>query len=208
MKLELRNFAGVQVRAAQGADFVLEGVAASYGVDSNLIPGGPAGVPFVEQIQRGAFARTLRSSDDVKALFNHNPNHILGRRKNKTLVLEDTDIGLAFRCQLDQRNSEHRNLYASVKRGDIDECSFAFTVAKNGDLWNRDYTRRTLLDVTLFDVSVVANPAYPSGTSVAARSAQYVLDKNDAHYARHMAALARLAPIIEADRKYLEGLED
>ena len=108
---------------------------------------------------------------------NHDANMLLGRVKNGTLTLTDTPESLAFRCQLDQRIQMHKDLHASMQRGDIDECSFAFTVRNGGETWNGNV--RTVTDVDLFDVSVVTYPAYPTGTSAAARSAHYVLKPQD-----------------------------
>lgn len=162
----------VSLRAAGDSKFQIYGTAASYGVLSQ-----PIGGQFREMISPTAFRSTLNSDLDVKCLLNHDMNHILGRRQNKTLVLTDTRSGLGFVCQLDPENQEHRNVYASVKRGDIDACSFAFVCRPGGDEWSeardekgKPYTRRVLNDVDLLDVSVVASPAYLGATSVQARS--------------------------------------
>jgi uncharacterized protein len=196
-RIEQRIFSGVQVRAAAGSDFALVGMAASYNKPSKPIPGGPNGT-FTEYIKPGAFARALRNKQDVKALFNHNANVILGRTKNGTLTLTDTPAGLAFRVQLDKRISTHVSIYASVKRGDIDECSFAFAVPKGGDTWNSDYSKRTLTDVDLFDVSVVTDPAYgDAATSVDARGL-YVLATDT-----RAAQLDALAKVVAADKQWL-----
>jgi HK97 family phage prohead protease len=203
-KIEQRIFSGVQVRAAAGAAFTLEGIAASYNMPSKPIPMQGGGT-FIEYVKPGAFARSLRNKADVKALFNHSANLILGRVKNGTLTLTDTPAGLAFRVQLNQKMQSHQDLYASVKRGDVSECSFAFSVAPKGQQWNADYSKRTLTDVDLFDVSVVTNPAYGGGaTSVDARqlrSAHYVATQD--WRSKHAAALAKLAPVIAADKAAL-----
>jgi HK97 family phage prohead protease len=203
-KPEIRTLTGVQVRAASDAAFTLEGIAASYNMPSKPIPA-PGGGTFTEYIAPGAFNRSLRAKADVKCLFNHNANFILGRVKNGTLSLTNTDAGLAFRCQLNQKSQAHQDLYVSVKRGDISECSFAFTVAPNGQKWSADYSKRTLTDVDLFDVSVVTDPAYGGdATSVAARQlrcGQYAATMD--WRSKHAAALARLAPVIAADRATL-----
>ncbi len=191
-KMEQRSFSGMQLRAAAG--FVLEGVAASYNTPSRDLGG------FTEKIAPGAFTRSLREGKDVKCLFNHDANLILGRVKNGTLTLTDTPEGLAFRCQLDQRSQMHKDLHASVQRGDIDECSFAFIVRDGGQKWNGSL--RTVTDVDLCDVSVVTYPAYPTGTSASARSAHYALNPQDWR-AKHNAALARLAPVVAADNAAL-----
>ena len=58
----------------------------------------------------------------------HDENQVLGRTLNKTLTLTDTLDGLNFVCALNKDSQAHRDLYASVKRGDLSECSFAFIV--------------------------------------------------------------------------------
>ena len=196
--LDIRSLR-VELRAA--ANYVVEGVAVSYDTPSAPI-GGKGG--FIETIKAGAFTRSLASGADVKALVNHDPNRVLGRRKNGTLTLSDSPTGLSFRCQLDARNTSHADLYASVKRGDMDECSFAFTATKQQ--WNADRTRRTITEADLFDVSVVCYPAYDKGTNVQARSSvfagarvgSYPITKDDWR-SKHVAALARLTPVIAAD---------
>jgi uncharacterized protein len=204
-KIEQRTFSGVQVRAAAGAAFTLEGIAASYNKPSKPIPHDPRTTgltgTFIEYIKPGAFVRALRNKQEVKALFNHNANVILGRTKNGTLTLTDTSAGLAFRVQLNQKMQSHKDLYASVLRGDISECSFAFAVPKGGDTWNRDYSKRTLTDVDLFDVSVVTDPAYgDDATSVDARQkrGRYVLATDT-----RAAQLAALAKVVAADKQWL-----
>ena len=154
-----------------GDEFALVGYAATYNSWSKNLGG------FREKLLPGTFARSLKQGADVKALFNHNPSAIFGRTKSGTLQLEDTPKGLRFRCQLDKSSQAHCDLYASVKRGDIDECSFAFTVPEGGDAWtegldpdtNQRISLRTLSNVDLLDVSVVTDPAYTQ-TAVGARS--------------------------------------
>jgi HK97 family phage prohead protease len=193
-KIEQRIFSGVAIRAA--ADFTLTGIAAPYNTWSSDLGG------FREQIRPGAFARALREKQDTKCLFNHDPNYVYGRVKNGTLTLRDTDAGLGFTCQLDKKNSRHQDLYSSVQRGDVDACSFAFQLDPGGDEWNGARNQRTLIDIAkLYDVSAVCNPAYPQGTTVAARSAQYVASTD--WRSKHMAALAKLAPVIAADKAAL-----
>jgi HK97 family phage prohead protease len=185
-KVEKRFLSGSELRA-DGDELVISGVAAAYGVKSKNLGG------FVERIAPSAFARSLREGADVKCLVNHDPNQILGRTKSGTLTLIDSVVGLRFRCQLSADSQAHRDLHSAVKRGDISECSFAFTVPAGGDDWNGEETDergqrvklRTLRDVTLMDVSCVTYPAYPQGTSVDARSADY-------HVRSTAALLARL----------------
>jgi HK97 family phage prohead protease len=177
MTRNFQNTSGVQRRAISaelrtaGDEFALVGYAATFNSLSKNLGG------FREQISSGAFKRTLAAKPNVVCLFNHDPNQILGRTKSGTLEVSTDARGLKFRCQLDKNSQAHRDLHSAVKRGDIDECSFAFTVPAGGDAWtdgtdpetNSKIAVRTLLDVDLIDCSVVTYPAY-NETSAGARS--------------------------------------
>lgn len=181
-KIERRTITASELRAeGQGDEMALVGYAAVFSSLTKDLGG------FREVIAPGAFTRTLKEGGDVKALVNHDPNQVLGRTKNGTLTLSQDDRGLKFRCVLNPDSQAHRDLYASIKRGDMDECSYAFRVAPDGDQWDeatdengQRYQRRTLRDLNLVDVSAVA---YPAGneTSVAARSddAAWLAQKKD-----------------------------
>lgn len=172
MSIEKRFIEATELRAGEGDDFSLVGYAATFNAPSQDLGG------FIETIAPGAFTRALSEKQDVRALYNH-ADRPLGRTKSGTLVLTQDAKGLRFRCLLDPNQQLHRDLHSSVKRGDIDACSFAFKpAAENGDLWEdrkdasgKWYIARTLTDVDLFDVSIVNTPAYLS-TSVQARSEQ------------------------------------
>jgi HK97 family phage prohead protease len=183
-KIEIRSLTS-ELRAEDGDKFQIVGTAAAYNSLSKDLGG------FREIIRPGAFKRALsgeagREGEDVKCLFNHDYNHVLGRSSNGTLKLSDSASGLRFRCQLDPNQQSHRDLHASIKRGDVNECSFAFAVAPDGDSMEdmqdekgQRYALRTLRDCHLFDVSPVTNPAYGRGaTNVSARSADYTITKH------------------------------
>jgi hypothetical protein len=128
---------------------------------------------FQEMIIPGAFDRCLGSNPDVRCLFNHDPNIVLGRTLSGTLRLSADHVGLQFDCDLPNTQAA-RDLRESIRRGDISQCSFSFSV--NGQNWREEgkdaaglpKTIRELTDVTLFDVSPVTYAAYPQ-TSVSAR---------------------------------------
>lgn len=163
-EIKIEKRALTELRAA--GEFALAGVAACYNTNSHDLGG------YLERIAPGAFTRSLKERADVVATFNHDPSKVLGRTKSGTLTLSDSTAGLVWYCQLDKTNSDHANIYASVKRGDVSQCSFAFSIAKNGERWgvaaDGKTKLRTLLDVDLIDVAAVTYPAYPS-TSVDAR---------------------------------------
>lgn len=155
---ELRFLKAAEVRAT--GTMRISGYAAVFNQWSEDLGG------FIEKIAPGAFSRSIKTGADVRALFNHDPNLVLGRTRSKTLELVEDCVGLLFKNALPQ-TSAARSVYASIKRGDVTECSFGFSVRK--DSWNSAGTERTLLDVELFDVGPVTFPAY-SQTSVQARS--------------------------------------
>jgi len=127
---------------------------------------------FREQIAPGAFLDAIQS-DDVRALWNHNPDHILGRNLAKTLMLAEDARGLAIEI-VPPDTQLARDLMTSMKRGDVNQMSFGFSVRPNGQNWAKDdagQVIRTLTKVRLYDVSPVTYPAYPQ-TDVAVRSLQ------------------------------------
>ncbi len=152
---------GLEVRAAADVHPAsLAGYAALYNTLSDDLGG------FVEQIAPGAFAKSI--GGDVRALFNHDPNLVLGRTKAKTLGLSDDQKGLKFEIQM-PNTSAARDLMESIERHDVDQMSFGFKVVE--DFWEEvgGNIVRTLIEVDLFDVSPVTFPAYPD-TGVAIRS--------------------------------------
>lgn len=115
---------------------------------------------FRERVGRRAFTRTL-AEDDFAALFNHNPDWVMGRKSAGTLTTRADVHGLSATVELPDTQWA-RDLAVSINRGDINSGSFGFTVQK--DSWDKDEEGaivRTLQDVRLFDVSVVTYPAYP-----------------------------------------------
>lgn len=115
---------------------------------------------FREKIRKGAFSKTIKEAD-VRALFNHDNNYVLGRNTSGTLKLSEDDTGLAI--EIDPPDAQWaRDLKVSMQRGDINQMSFGFNTVK--DEWNQEGKNgieRELVEVRLFDVSVVTYPAYP-----------------------------------------------
>lgn len=126
-----------------------------------------------EKIRPGAFTRALKEGQDVRGLVDHKPSMILGRTKAGTLRLREDDHGLHY--EIDPPDTTvGRDVIVSLRRKDVDQSSFAFRVKEeeynikkedNGD----KTVIRELIDVDLFDVSVVTYPAYPQ-TSVSVRN--------------------------------------
>lgn len=125
---------------------------------------------FVERIAPGAFAKSILTSD-VRALWNHDANIVLGRNKAGTLTLTEDSRGLYFEVDAPDTQLVRDMVIGPITRGDVSQCSFGFyTIA---DTWENIDGKvvRTLLECELLDVSPVTYPAYNS-TDVAMRSAQ------------------------------------
>src|SRR5947209_3411151 len=126
--MEQRILRATEVRASQsGKDLQVSGYAAQYGVLSHMLGDGRA--RFRERIESRAFEKALKNADTI-ATINHDVNQILGRTISGTLRLSSDSTGLAFECDLPD-TSYARDLYTSVKRGDMRSCSFAFQDADN-----------------------------------------------------------------------------
>lgn len=149
----------------------MEGYAAVFNKDSVDLGG------FVERIIPGAFSRAIKEKQDVRALINHNADKVLGRTKNGTLHLSEDDKGLRMDNDFPD-TQDAKDVAKLIDRGDIDQCSFKFSVVRQK--WGEEpdpadptkkATRffRELHDVDLYDVSAVTFPAYPD-TSVNLRA--------------------------------------
>jgi len=150
---------------------------------------------FREVIKPGAFEETIKTGD-VRALFNHDPNYVLGRNKAGTLKLAEDSRGL--RVRISPPDVQWANdLMTSIDRGDISQMSFAFRGLE--EKWEKEDGEdvRILEKVKLFDVSPVTFPAY-SDTDIALRSLQ-------AHrtHERAAAAAKRIDFALDSARRWL-----
>ena len=129
---------------------------------------------FDEIIEAGALDKA--NLKDVRFLVNHDTSMIpLARSRNNnensTMQLEVDKDGMAIRVNLDtENNTEARNLYSAIKRGDITGMSFMFTIDR--EEWEgleSDHPTRHIKSIgQVFEVSAVTFPAYES-TEISAR---------------------------------------
>ena len=149
-----------EMRASkEGEQGIIEGRAIVYDSQTDL-------GYFREIIQAGALKET--NLKDVRFLVNHNTDMIpLARSRNNnensTMQLIVDEKGLYVKVKLDiENNSDARNLYSALERGDITGMSFMFTI--RGEKWedeNTDSPLRTITDIEqVFEVSAVTFPAY------------------------------------------------
>jgi HK97 family phage prohead protease len=159
MTVEFRHLADELRAAPEGDGMTLTGYAARFNSRSE-------DMGFRETIEPGAFSRSLKSRNDVKALVNHDTSMVIGSTRAGTLTLTEDDRGLMDTVALPD-TSYGRDLAVVVKRGDVNAQSFGFSVVK--DEWSKDYSERRLLEVRLHEVSIVTFPAYKA-TSATVRA--------------------------------------
>lgn len=136
---------------------------------------------YDEIIDQDALSET--DLKDVRFLVNHNTDMIpLARSRNNnensTMQLSVNEYGMDIRVDLDtENNTEARNLYSAVERGDITGMSFMFTV--DGDEWEdleSEHPTRHIRKISkVFEVSAVTFPAY-TATSINARGLSEALE--------------------------------
>ena len=149
------------------------------------------GPGVMERVAPGAFDRALSEGDDVRALFNHDANIVLGRAVAGTMTLDVTDIGLRYRIQFDGEDPDHVRIRRKVERGDITGSSFGFRVNKETWETRAGVEYRWLEDVHLYDVGPVTFPAYKA-TDVAARGEwEHMLSEYRAHQTQSAEAVER-----------------
>jgi len=127
-----------------------------------------------ESVAPGAFSRALKQND-IRALVNHDRTLVLGRNKANTLILREDDHGLFGDVLINPNDQDAMNLYARVKRGDVDQCSFGFPWRADGestDVRADGSIHWTLTDVDLQEVSACTFPAYRE-TNIQARGQQH-----------------------------------
>lgn len=140
----------------------LVGYAAKFNVFSEVLGW------FREMIAPGAFADAILT-DDVRALWNHDANFVLGRNRAGTLKLAEDETGLAIEIYPPDTQLVRDMVLAPIERGDVSQMSFGFEATGEAWDWAKEPAERTLLKVNLYDVSPVTYPAYRQ-TEIALRS--------------------------------------
>lgn len=159
------NFAEFQTREEDGKRY-LDGYFSVFNQPYEVYPG------WIEEIAPGAFARSLREGRDVKVLWNHNSDIVLGSTGNRTAYLSEDERGLHGPTEINEQDQDAKNAYARVARGDVRGCSFGFDIRAMEESWDEDGTYRTrLTDVDLYEVSPCTFPAYTQ-TSIQARAGE------------------------------------
>lgn len=165
--------AGLELRAGEGDQPAqLIGHAAVFDKPTVIADSWYGGL-WEESVARGAFKKTIKEAD-IRALWNHDANIVLGRNKAGTLELSEDETGL--RVVITPPDNEWgRPVLEAVRRGDVSGMSIAFQVVR--DEWTKPdrakepkaLRKRRVLELKLSDVSPVTYPAFPQ-TDIAARA--------------------------------------
>lgn len=155
------NMENVQTRE-DGEDLFIEGYFAVFNSIYELWPGA------TESIAPGAFNDSI--SDDVRALYNHNSDIVLGRTSAGTMEIRQDSHGLWGRIRVNRNDGDAMNAYARIARGDITGCSFGFDIAAQETDYRDDGSIHwTITKISpLYEISPCTFPAYQE-TIVSAR---------------------------------------
>lgn len=155
------NMENVQTRE-DGEDIFIEGYFAVFNSTYELWPGA------TESIAPGAFDDSV--NDDVRALYNHNTDIVLGRTSAGTMEIRQDSHGLWGRIRVNRNDGDAMNAYARIARKDITGCSFGFDIAAQETDYREDGTVHwTIKKVSpLYEISPCTFPAYQE-TVVSAR---------------------------------------
>lgn len=162
-EVEQRFQQSTEVRVVKESDTItLEGYAAKFN-ERSLFMG------FYEEVDKRAFNNTLEEGGNVTALYNHDPNKILGSTRNETLKVEVDDVGLRFTLTPKANTSFMNDVKQLVEHGEIRGMSFGF-IAKEDEWRSEDGVDvRTLKEVSLKEITLTPYPAYEA-SEVAMRS--------------------------------------
>lgn len=188
MELEQMNKENLEIRALsnveQTEENIVEGYALKFNKESRDLGG------FIETISPSALDGVDLS--DVRCFLDHDSSKLLGRTSSGTLSLTVDEVGLHFRCVL-PNTSVGRDAMELVKRGDLNQCSFGFTVKE--DAWTPgEMMHRSINKIgQLLEISLVSIPAYDdTDVMVASRSMQEVVNELEKRKLELRLDLARL----------------
>lgn len=154
----------VEVRALDDSeDLTISGYVQKWGSLSEPLKRGRK--VFRERVEKGAFTkaidRALANDKHIKLLFKHDHNKLLASTKNRSLQLEEDDIGLRFTANI-VATSLGKDVYKYVKSGLMSNMSFGFNNAEDSWSYKNGENIRTLHDFNITEISILDNPAYKS----------------------------------------------
>jgi HK97 family phage prohead protease len=125
---------------------------------------------FVEQIEPQVFQRALDRNDDVKLLFNHKEDRLLGSQKQGNLTLREDAIGLYAECSVNDPE-----VVEKARNNELRGWSFGFVSRQDDWDTTTNPQRRFIKDLDLLEVSVLSVvPAY-TAMSIEARGDETIV---------------------------------
>lgn len=195
----------VTLRKSDGGGIKIIGYGAVYYRDNDPATEYRLFEDIVERIMPGAFERATTEGDDVRGLFNHDPNILLGRVGAGTMELVADDVGLRYEISPPDTQAA-RDVVAMIERGDLDGSSFSFVPGRVTWAEAGSQVVRQIEDFkTVHDTGPVTFPAY-EGTTAAVRSLDGVRAEYEAHLANQRVAEMILTRRRAAGRVRVLGL--
>ena len=153
--IERRSFSFEVRSEADGSKPRLVGHAAVFNRWTTLVPADYwwDGSPEIrEMIDPGAFSKTINEGD-ARAVWNHNTDIVLGRKRNRTLFLAEDSTGLAVNIDPPETDLVRDMVISPIDRGDVDQMSFGFRVVRDSVLEEDNLISITLKEIDLREVS-------------------------------------------------------
>ena len=173
MNIEFRQISGLEVRAEERDGTQL---LAGRGIPHNEWSEDLGG--FRERIAPGAFREAI-ADGDIRVLYNHNPDIVLGRQSTGTARIEEREDGVHYEVVINEEDADAKSAAARIRRGDVSGNSFGFFVERAEDqTWEeRDGMMwRTIHRAQLRELGPQTFPAYPT-SDVSVRSVDAVLEE-------------------------------
>ncbi len=198
MSNQERRFFTAEVRADPASD---EGKASriiGYGAVFNQRSENLGG--FREIIMPGAFDDVM--DQDIRGLFNHDSNYVLGRTGAGTMTLSVDETGFKYDITAPETQTIRDLVLTPMERGDINQSSFTFIIGRDGDRWYEDEEGVIVREIhrfkRVFDVGPVSIPAYPDTTAASRSLQQFKQEGQLQHALTQKRARERLLRLISA----------
>lgn len=165
-KKEFRQASNYDIRQVQDTNVTeIDGYLAKFDSPTELWP------EFYEKIDRAAFDNTLKDGHNIFLLYHHQWDKPLASTLTGTLELAIDNVGLRFKATLNDNLSYSKDTIELIRQGLIQGCSFGFSSIRESNEYNStdDSITRTLLEVKLYEGSVLCIPQYED-TTVFARA--------------------------------------
>ena len=125
---------------------------------------------FKETIKAGTFTRALQKNNSIPMLLEHDWDRQIAHTADGTLELREDAIGLRFDAIVDE------DTFNEIQQRNITSCSFGMKVNEQEfETVNPKMEKRYISNIDLFEVSLVANPAYV-GSLVEQRNMEKALE--------------------------------